>query len=118
MLVHSEPHVPRLYAFGRNAYPAFPRSSYHTLFSSLFPFGAPFLSPSLPPLLSFALRSLPSQQTKRLACPHALYALLPRVMGTVQKQHMNIVLWFGFLTVSFVVFSLFSDGDFSFLMVR
>lgn len=38
------------------------------------------------------------------------------VMGTVQKQHMNIVLWFGFLTVSFVVFSLFSDGDFSFLM--
>lgn len=31
---------------------------------------------------------------------------------------MNIVLWFGFLTLSFVIYSLFSDGDFSFLMVR
>eukprot|EP00752_Nemacystus_decipiens_P002556 g2397.t1 len=38
------------------------------------------------------------------------------VMGTVRKQHMNIVLWFGFFTMSFLVFCLFSDGDFSFLM--
>lgn len=40
-----------------------------------------------------------------------------RVMGAVRKQHMNIALWFGFFTASFVVFYLFSDGDFSFLMV-
>ncbi|CAM9679612.1 unnamed protein product [Ectocarpus sp. 12 AP-2014] len=38
------------------------------------------------------------------------------VMGAVRKQHMNIALWFGFFTASFVVFYLFSDGDFSFLM--
>ena len=39
-------------------------------------------------------------------------------MGAVRKQHMSILLWFGFFTLSFVVFYLFSDGDFSFLMVR
>ena len=36
----------------------------------------------------------------------------------ISKHRMNIGIWGGFLLVSFMVFMLFSNGDFSVLLVR
>ncbi|CAN0108418.1 unnamed protein product, partial [Discosporangium mesarthrocarpum] len=37
-------------------------------------------------------------------------------MELIRKQHANIMMYFGFFTLTFAIFSFFSDGDFSFLM--
>lgn len=45
--------------------------------------------------------------------------LVHRMMGgALKQQHMNGVLWCGFVLTAVFVYWLFSDGDFSFLMVR
>lgn len=36
----------------------------------------------------------------------------------ISKHRLNIGIWGGFLLFSFMVFMLFSNGDFSFLLVR
>lgn len=50
--------------------------------------------------------------------PPAPAARPSRVMGAVRKEHLNGILWCALVFSAVVIFWFFSDGDFSFLMVR
>ncbi|CAM9750277.1 unnamed protein product [Chrysoparadoxa australica] len=52
-----------------------------------------------------------------MSSPYQTYASSPRPsLEMVRKMHNQIGVWFGFFTAAFALYTMFSDGDFSFLM--